>query len=237
MKQNCIWRWCRVGVWALLALSLFGMTARAQTKPAGGLLVCIGDSITAGEPRQIVGEGNDYVSLLRKQAKAAGENLRVQGQGRSGWTTGDYARNVDAMVREMPAEATIVTIMLGTNDTRMDAAPQEIAEQAVANLRKLVAGYAKKAPAARFVILSAPALYPDLLDQPMKDANYTEDGPAEVAALRDAYKAMAEEDGHAFVDVSDLPSHDKSVEGVHPDAAGHAELADRIWQALQDAKQ
>ena len=231
-----------------MVCQLLGLSGCACGRPASpatetvataatGLLVCLGDSITAGEPRQIVGEGNDYVTLLRNKADNGGNGLRVQGQGRSGWTTGDYAKNIDSLVEQMPADATLVTIMLGTNDTRSDAPAAEIASQAVQNLRAVIARYREKAPEAKFVVISAPALYPDIHDEQMRNANYDENGPAEVAALRDAYENMAAEDELGFIDVSDLSSKDKSVEGVHPDAAGHVQLADRIWDGLQSNSQ
>jgi len=132
----------------------------------------------------------------------------------------------------MPADATVVTILLGTNDTRFGEDGDEIAKRAVTNLRQLIALYHAKAPDARFVIMASPAIYPDMLPENLRNANYNERSPAKVAALRDAYKAMAAEDHLQFIDLSELPSRTNSIEGVHPNAAGQQQLADKIWTEL-----
>lgn len=212
----------------ILVLAAGALKAQQQ-KPAG-TLVCVGDSITEGQPKDRVGEGRDYVSLLGEKAAKLG--MKVKNEGRSGWATQDYIKNAQGMVDAMPADAAVVTILLGTNDTRFGEDGNEIANRAVANLRKLIAAYRAKAPNARFVIMAAPAIYPDMLPENLRNANYNERSPAKVAALRDAYRAMAQEDHMQFIDLSDLPSRENSIEGVHPNAAGQRQLADKIWTEL-----
>jgi lysophospholipase L1-like esterase len=219
-----------VTVIAGVVLGLAMGAGRAQQQDSAGTLVCVGDSITEGQPKDQVGEGKDYVSLLG--GKAAKLGMKVKNEGRSGWATMDYIKNAQGMVDSMPADAAVVTILLGTNDTRFGEDGGEIANRAVANLRKLIALYQAKAPKARFVIMAAPAIYPDMLPENLRAANYNERSPAKVEALRDAYKAMAREDHLQFIDLSDLPSRENSIEGVHPNAAGQQQLAEKIWAEL-----
>ena len=86
-------------------------------------MVCIGASITAG---QGVKPSECYVGLLKARAEKLNLNLEVIGQGRSGWSTGAYVHNAEKVVEAMPADATIVTILLGTNDTREDGSLEEL---------------------------------------------------------------------------------------------------------------
>ncbi len=203
--------------------------------PLQGKLVCVGDSITAGEPHERIGRHMSYVDQIRTMATAAQLKLEIINQGRSGWSTQQYLDEAKSIVKAMPADATVITIMLGTNDTRFGENPTEIADRCVTNLRKLIALYHDKAPHARFVILPAPAVYPAKLPAELRRANYNEQTPAKNEAIRNAYIAMAKTDGLQFIDVSSLPKAAHSLEGVHPTAEGQKDLADAIWKGLTEA--
>ena len=194
-----------------------------------GKLVCVGDSICAGES---VTRAESYPGRLGAKAVAAHDDLAVVGQGRSGWSTRSYVENLAAVARDLPADATVVTIQLGTNDTRDHDTPAAVADACVANVQKLIAAYHARAPAARFVIVTPVAAYPERLTKRLRDANYNDRTPAKLAAIRDAYAALAKRLGAGFVDVSALPGAEHSVDGVHPDAAGHAMIADAVWRGL-----
>lgn len=220
-----------LGAASLMFAALTGHSLADEPKLTG-TLVCVGDSITEGQPKERVGDGNDYVSLLRKKTADAKLDLKVVNEGRSGWSTQSYLENAEGVVKAMPEDATVITVMLGTNDTRADSEPNAIAKQAVTNLRKLIGLYHEKAPKAKFVLMSAPAIYPKKLSQDLRNANYNEASVPKIAALKRAYAKMAADDHLQFVDLSNLPSKDHSLEGVHPGAEGQKELADKIWEAL-----
>ncbi len=224
---------------ATLIAALFSLPAVASadgpsTAPATALptgrLVCVGDSITAGS----LASGADYcyVSLLRKLAARSHTDLRVVNAGLSGFSTGAYAYRPDEKAEHIPLDTTLITIMLGTNDTREKTPPEAIGRDAAANLRRLILAYRKRVPAAKVVLITPPMLYPEKFTPELRRAGYDESGPAKLRAIDDACRALAGELGLQFVDVSGLPAAGQTPEGVHPDDAGHAALAEAIWAAL-----
>lgn len=195
-----------------------------------GKMVCIGASITAGEG---VKPDESYVGLLK--AKAAAEHLKLEivGQGRSGWSTGAYVANKQKMLDAMPADATIVSILLGTNDSRDKGTPAEVGKKAGENLAKLIDIYREKVPGAQFVIAAPTKQYTEILTRRLLDAHYGTTSAANLVEISAAFKAVAKERGYLFVDLTQVPSsRDKSIDGVHPNAAGHKELFEAYWKAL-----
>ena len=216
-------------IWGQLA----GLTsAGPATRPAvlAGKLVCVGASVTAGvgAPRPEL----SYVGRLKAKAAAAGGQLAVVGDGRSGWTTGDYLKHADAVVAKMPADATIVTFQLGGNDTRSHDAADVVARRAAADMERLIGLYRAKAPHARFVLLTPTAFDTAHESAALTKAGFTDQTPARLAAVADAYRALATRLDVGYVDLSTVPSPGHTVDGLHPDAVGHAEMADAIWAGL-----
>ena len=112
-----------------LAFACVGAPGQQSSVPPlklEGKMVCIGALITAGEG---VKPAECYVGLLRAKAKAEHLDLQVIGQGRSGWSTGAYVQNKELIVKAMPADTTIVTILLGTNDSREAGLPEELGQR------------------------------------------------------------------------------------------------------------
>jgi lysophospholipase L1-like esterase len=221
---------------AFLLVILMGVGARAEDSPVvqplklEGKMVCIGASITAGEG---VKPDESYVGLLK--AKVATEHLKLEivGQGRGGWSTGAYVANKQKMQDAMPADATIVSILLGTNDSRDTGTPAEVGKKAGENLAKLIDIYREKVPNAQFVIVSPTRQYTELLTKRLLDAHYGAASAANLVEISAAFKAVAKERGFLFIDLTEVPSSkDKSIDGVHPNAAGHEELFEAYWKAL-----
>lgn len=197
--------------------------------PAPGLMVCVGASVTAGEH---VTPAQCYVALLRARVAAAGVALKVQDDGRSGWSTGAFAYNAKAIADHLPADTSLITILLGTNDARTQSPPTKVAAEAVANMTKLIAAYRAKVPKATFVIIAPPTVDAPRLSQRLIKADYGPWSPNDMAAIRVAYRHLAKRLGARFVDLLDVLAPGQTVDGVHPDAAGHVRIADAIWPAL-----
>ena len=209
-------------------------SAQGNSKPAAmlpqGRLVCVGDSITAGslatKPERC------YVSRLQWLASQAHSDLQVINEGLSGFSTGAYAYRADEKALHIPTDTTLITIMLGTNDTRDKRSPDTIAPDAANNVERLVKAYQARVPKAKIVIITPTALYPSKFTKDLRGAGYDETGPAKLAAIDGAYKALATKLGLSLIDVSGLPGIDNTPEGVHPNDIGHAELAEVIWHGL-----
>ena len=196
----------------------------------GPKLVCVGDSITEGgvatKPEY------SYVGRLRTMAAEAHVNLEIINDGLSGWTTGNFADNAAKLVEKLPADATTITIMLGTNDSRSTHDAAQVAADAVKNLEKVMDIYHAKAPNARFVLITPPALYPSKYTPYLRSAHYDESSVVKVAAIDAAYKKLAEQRHLQFIDISFLPGIEYSPDGVHPDDFGHAKVAQKLWREL-----
>ena len=209
-------------------------TAQEQSppaaKPPAGKLVCVGDSITEGalatRPERC------YVSRIRSLASEAHCDLQVVNEGRSGWSTGAFAANAAALAAKLPVDATLITIMLGTNDTRENGLPGKIAEEAADHLDKLIKLYREKVPGVEVVLITPPAAYPSKFTEELRRAHYEENTPEKLMAIDAAYQSLARRLGLRLIDVSKLPGSEHSPDGVHPDDDGHAKLAEWIWRAL-----
>jgi lysophospholipase L1-like esterase len=195
-----------------------------------GRLVCVGDSITAGalatRPERC------YVSRLQWLASKAHSGLQVVNEGLSGFSTGAYAYRADEKAQHIPTDTTLITIMLGTNDTRDKGSPDTIAANAAGNLERLIKAYQARVPNAKIVIITPTALYPAKFTQNLRGAGYDETGPAKLNAIDEAYNALTQKLGLPLIDVSNLPAGEDTPEGVHPNDLGHAKLAEVIWHGL-----
>jgi acyl-CoA thioesterase I len=198
-----------------------------------GKMVCVGDSITFGEG---VAPAQSYVGLLAAKAKAENLDLQVIGQGRSGWSTGSYIQNAKEIAEAMPADATIVTILLGTNDAHEEGSPQEVGERAARNLGKLIEIYHARAPGAQFVVMTPTRALPEILTKRLRDAHYGEKTPVNLKQIDEGLEAVARARGLLFIDLSDVPSSSKnSIDGIHPNAAGHKEIFEAVWRSVSAA--
>ena len=91
----------------LLAWGLLGAPARAADRP---LLVCFGDSITAGYG---LNPGQAYPDFLGKKLASQGYLYRVRNEGTSGATTKDAVADLDRILQLHPE---IVIVEFGGND-------------------------------------------------------------------------------------------------------------------------
>ena len=218
----------------LLTLLGFGSIALADESPAPlkleGKMVCIGASITAGadvQPQEC------YVQLLRARVQAAHLNLEVIQQGRSGWSTGAYVANGTKMQAAIPPDTTIISILLGTNDSRDKGTPEQVGHRAGVNLEKLIDLYQQRVPKVQFVIALPTAQYPQKLIKRLRDANYGDASAANIKQIQAAFRAVAVKRHLLIVDLSGLPSTpEKSLEGIHPTPEGHVEICDAFWKAM-----
>ena len=97
----------RRGFFLLLGTFLLAVAGHAADRP---LLVCFGDSITAGLG---VADGNAYPDFLQRKLDGLGYKYQVRNQGTSGATTKDALASVPYIVRMHPE---VVIVEFGGND-------------------------------------------------------------------------------------------------------------------------
>ena len=90
-----------------LCVLFFGLPLIAADRP---ILVCFGDSITAGYG---LGAGESYPDALQRDLDKLGYNYKVENLGTSGATTKDAVARVHSVVSLQPA---IVVVEFGGND-------------------------------------------------------------------------------------------------------------------------
>jgi acyl-CoA thioesterase-1 len=198
---------CRRFIVSLLALVLAG-PAYAAGRP---VLVCFGDSITAGyglEP------GQAYPDFLQKKLDALGYHYEVDHQGTSGATTKDAVASLPAILRLHPE---IVIVEFGGNDG-LRGLPME---QTRRNLDQVLSGL----ESAHVKILLAGITLPP---------NY---GPDYIHQFEQVFRDLAVKHHAAFMPMiyKDLIKVPNTIQqdGIHPTAKGSDILADTLLETLK----
>jgi acyl-CoA thioesterase-1 len=198
---------CRRFIVSLLALVLAG-PAYAAGRP---VLVCFGDSITAGyglEP------GQAYPDFLQKKLDALGYHYEVDHQGTSGATTKDAVASLPAILRLHPE---IVIVEFGGNDG-LRGLPME---QTRRNLDQVLTGL----ESAHVKILLAGITLPP---------NY---GPDYIHQFEQVFRDLAVKHHAAFMPMiyKDLIKVPNTIQqdGIHPTAKGSDILADTLLETLK----
>ena len=211
-------------------------------------IVCFGDSNTWGYMPKTQGPeitadnrypwGVRWTSLLQMKL---GENYRVAEAGLNGRTTmfdcpmGDHRNGLAAidttMLCQMPVD--LVTIMLGTNDVKhfFGMPPVVIARGAarlIENIR--LGGYGPHGACPEILLMSPIRLHPDMEKQWLG----AEFGPTALekdAQLAHWLEKTAEEYGVHFLNAGEfITSH--PADGIHMDEAGHALLAEKVYEKI-----
>jgi len=200
-------------------------------------VACIGDSITYGHGLRDESGDYSYPAVL---ARLLGPAWLVRNFGVSGTTLlhrGDnpYIRT-EAYTAALVFRPDVVVIKLGTNDSKQPRdgasnAPDNWRHKAdyAANYRALIATFRATNPSVTiFTCLPVPAFPGDwgINDTVLRD---------EVAPL---VRDVAADTGARLIDLySVLAQHPRCFpDGVHPDAAGAALIADTIFQQVRTAK-
>jgi acyl-CoA thioesterase I len=196
----------RLGLVVLTLLALTPGTARAERA-----IVALGDSLTAGLG---VAPDEAYPALLEARLRREGFAYRVINAGVSGDTTAGGLRRVDWVLRAKPE---IVIVALGANDGLRGQSPGAMRDNLEAIVARLQAAGAR-------VLLAGMRLPP----------NYGAEYAREFEAV---YPAVARRAKVAFMpfllDGVAADARLNQPDGIHPLAAGHAVIAERIWPHLR----
>ena len=183
-------------------------TATAHAEP---VIVALGDSITAGLG---VAADEAYPALLEARLRRDGYAYRVVNAGVSGDTTAGGLRRVDWVLRAQPE---IVILALGANDGLRGQSPKTTRANLEAIVARLTAAGAR-------VLLAGMRMPP----------NY---GEAFTRQFEAVFPAVARRANVALVPfLLDGVAADPTLnqaDGLHPNAAGHRVIADRLWLQLR----
>ena len=186
------------------------IVASLPAQDPGPLLVALGDSLTAGlglDPDQA------YPALLQRRLRAEGFDLRVVNAGQSGDTTAAGLRRAEW---SLAGDVRILIVALGGNDG-LRALP---VDQMKRNLAEIVSLARRRSIAVLLAGMEAP---------PNFGATYT-------AQFRHVFQELASEHDVTFMPfLLDGVAGDPALnqpDGIHPNAAGAAIVADRVRAAL-----
>ncbi|GJM23438.1 MAG: hypothetical protein DHS20C15_33530 [Planctomycetota bacterium] len=184
--------------------------AAVEAHPVATVVV-LGDSISAGLH---LDEDEAFPALVAARLAADGLPVRMINAGVSGDTSAGGLRRVDWLLKQRPH---VLVVELGGNDG--------LRGQPVTEISANLSGIVERARAAG----ATPLLLGMALPASM--------GPDYVAEFRDAYASLAERFELAFVpgfmdDVGGRPALNLA-DGLHPNAAGHALLADKLYPELR----
>lgn len=187
------------------------MAVRPALAAERPVLVCFGDSITAGYG---VAPGKAYPDALQQKLDANGYNYKVVNEGTSGATTKDAVQSLPVVLKHHPE---VVIVEFGGNDG-LRGLPLKATEQNLDTvITTLQAAHVK-------VLLAGITLPP----------NY---GPGYIYAFGMMFREVADRHRVAFVpmiykDLQHVPDALQD-DGIHPTAKGAAIVADTIWPVLR----
>jgi acyl-CoA thioesterase I len=195
----------------LVAVGLLGLaagTARAADEP---VIVCYGDSITAGRGLE---NGEAFPDFLQKKLDAEGYHYKVINQGTSGATTKDAVAGLPYVLRLHPA---IVIVEFGGNDG-LRGLP---VEQSKSNLDQVLTGLEQAHVKIVFAGITLPPDY----------------GPDYIRAFQQMFRDVAAKHHVAFVpmlyvNLVRVPGTIQD-DGIHPTAKGSAIIADTLLPVLK----
>ncbi len=199
-------------VLAALILPIFGAaTLYAAPVPDRPVLVCYGDSITAGRG---LAYGQAYPDFLQKKLDAQGYRYKVVNQGTSGATTKDALAGLPFVLRLHPA---VVIVEFGGNDGLRGVPVEESRSNLDQVLTALENAHVR-------ILLAGITLPPDY-------------GPDYIRAFSQMFHDLAARHHVAFVpmlyvNLVHVPGTIQD-DGIHPTAKGSAIIADTLLPVLK----
>ena len=198
-----------VSLWLIL---LAGPALIAQTRAAGRpVLVCYGDSITAGYGLRT---GESYPDFLQQKLDARGYRYKVSNQGTSGATTKDAVANLRSILLLHPE---IVIVEFGGNEGLRGLPPDQTRRNLDQVLTALESAHIK-------ILLAGITLPP----------NY---GREYIESFEQLFRDLAARHHTAFVpmiykDLIHVPGTIQA-DGIHPTAKGSEIIADTLFPILK----
>lgn len=199
------------GLLFLLALSFSPMPASCASE--GKKVLFIGDSLTAGYE---LAEQEAYPAIIERLAAQEGIKLNVGNAGVSGDTSAGALRRLNWLLQE---EYDMVVIEIGANDGLRGLSLTQLRQ----NLQKIIEKLKVTLPSASIVLLG--------LRLPLNfGASYTQE-------FEKIYQEVAKQENVYFYagllnSIAGKREYNL-LDRIHPNAAGHALMAQDMWKALK----
>jgi acyl-CoA thioesterase I len=194
----------------LLVSILIILTALPLLAAERPLIICYGDSITAGYGLQ---PGQSFPDALQRDLNQRGYKYKIENRGTSGATTKDAAANVNAIVQARPS---VVIVEFGGNDGLRGLPPHQTQKNLDTVLTTLEAAHIK-------VLLAGITLPP----------NY---GPDYIQAFDKVFRDLAAKHHATFVPMiyKDLVNVPGTIQqdGIHPTPKGSEIIARTLLPKL-----
>ncbi|MDR1283852.1 MAG: SGNH/GDSL hydrolase family protein [Opitutaceae bacterium] len=198
------------------------ITGNTATSSQPAVVLVFGDSITQG---QLLAASNPSAMWLNRinAAPEAASRLRLVNEGKGGRPTASLGEFDAVLARHPHIDALILA--LGANDARDTSG--NCVQNAVANLTRMIERARAVYGASLPVLIVAPTNINKSALGPTKPiANERE---ANINALEAAYRELASKFGVSFISLNGVVSPESlTADGVHPDAAGHAAIAQKL---------
>lgn len=243
MKKRTV---ARTALGVLLMMSGLLPGSPAAAVPA---VICFGDSITFGTGAT---PETRWETVLQKLAAG---RLRTINEGRSARTlsdaisprrSGSYENGLqeplpvdgtptlvqDVVLRH--PEATGIVVLLGVNDLKNNRADgADKAALAQGRAATLLAQIRAVRPNLRILLCCPANIDLQALNAVNRDKKYDRQTHAWIKALAITLAELARREGAAYCSLESVLSPGNTIDGVHPDPHGHAQIARAIWAALE----
>ena len=220
----------RYGLKPIVLLILYFVIALTQVNAAEHKkqIVCLGDEITRGMWREeMIGNGTRWVDILASYDK----NADIINAGVDGMKAGniEYLNNI---LGEYP-NADMYIIYLGVNDLKKINIIDPAAVASVgAKVLRMVRTIKRKAPESEITIVAPQRIY---FDKASKDqlANGVGEQTEVLSEMLDGSLAVvAKRENVRFIELIDKIQPQMLVDGVNPNIAGHARIAELVWDEI-----
>jgi acyl-CoA thioesterase-1 len=188
-------------------------------------IVCFGDSITEGKTPASLKNGERWIE--RVQAASGGKWVCIN-EGKGGRPASAVNELEPALKRTR--DAAVLLIALGTNDSR-DYTVQSI-DHYMSSMTKLIEIAQSENPKLK-IVLCAP--YNINIDGLKKNQDMGLKRQENLSAYGKVAEKLSADKKCGFINFNGVvPVSSMTTDGVHPDAAGHAAIAEAAAKALKD---
>ncbi len=193
------------------------------------LVVVFGDSIAAGTALPEADRKHAWVQVVESRSDGL---LKMVNEGKGGRPT-DSVSEFKAMLKRQPV-ADVLVLTLGTNHSR--DITDGCVPKAVSHIRQMIdLARSQYGESLQIVIVGPPNIRKDSLVATRPIANERE---TKLKELGDGFAKLAKDADAEFVSLFGVvPEQSLTRDGVHPDVAGNAAIAQKMLEILNPARQ